>query len=202
MILAQSVSLLASILCTVAPALQVIHILQTRSVEGLSVLTCVALVVGNCLAILIGIQYDLGPTLAIMVTSLVIQSVMLHLVSLRASLVTWGSSILTVAGVALLTPGFGAYMLTTRYNEQVAFAWGIIAATTFIPQVIVTRKTRQTQNLAWLTVITFAIGFTLWTTFAVMVGNWSLMLWCGILTMSVFELARLKLMAGDIGATA
>ncbi|MBB6125288.1 PQ-loop domain-containing transporter [Sphingobium subterraneum] len=190
---AQAVSLVASILCTIAPGLQVLHILRTRSVAGLSVLTCVALVMGNCLAILIGVQYSLGLTLAIMILSLIIQSVMLHLVSPRAALATGAAVIAAIAGTTLLAPGLAADILTTRYHEQVAFLWGIIAATTFIPQVLVTRRTRQTKDLSWLTVITFAVGFTLWTTFAVMVRNWSLMLWCGILTLSVYELVRLKL---------
>jgi MtN3 and saliva related transmembrane protein len=188
----EAIPLVASIMATVAPAMQVVHIFRTRSVEGLSALTCIALVIGNCLAILLGVQYHFGVVLVVMITSLLIQAVMLHLVSWRLSLKVWLTIVAVCIAISTLAPTFATDLLTTRYNEPVAFVWGLIAATTFIPQVLRTRRTRQVQDLSLVTIICFAIGFSLWSLFAWLVQNWSLLLWCSVLTLSVYELLRLK----------
>lgn len=200
--LTETISLLAAVLVTIAPALQVLHIIRTGSKEGLSVLTSIALVVSNCLALLLGIQYQLGSTIIIMALTLLLQAIMLHLVSSRVSLAVWGGVLALILGAELLAPQFAADILTTRYNEQVAFIWGVIAAPTFIPQVLAVRKTRQTESLSLMTIICFAVGFTLWVAFAWLVKNWSLLLWFGIMTISVYELLRIKLVTKPVPAAA
>jgi len=193
MVLIEGISLLASVLTTVAPAMQVLHILRTRSVEGLSVLTGVVLVVGASLSLLLGIQYQLGFVLILMSLSLFFQALMLHLVSWRVSLFVWAIILISVLIIAAFLPFFGSDMLSTRYTQQVAFIWGLIAATTFFPQLITTRRTRQTGDLSLVTLLCFAAGMSLWTVFAWLVQNWSLLLWSAIITVSVYELLRLKL---------
>ncbi len=189
----ENVPIVASILTTVGPIMQVAHIVKTKSVEGLSVVSCMILTIGASLGVLLGMQYELGVVVVFMSLSLLAQAMMFCFVSLRFGLVICVGITSSVALVSWLLPDFSADMLTTQYTQQVAFAWGLIAASSFIPQVLTTRKTRRTESLSLIHVLCFTVGLTLWTVFAWSVKNWSLLLWCSIITLSLYELLRLKL---------
>lgn len=187
------VPLIASILTTVGPVMQVVHIIRTKSVEGLSVATCVLLTIGAALGVLLGIQYELGLVVFFMGLSLFAQALMFCFVSWKLGLSVCAVIVALPFLVNLLMPDFAADMLTTSYTQIVAFIWGLIAANSFIPQVLATRKTRQTQDLSLINVLCFTVGLSLWTVFAWSVQNWTLLLWCTIITASLYELLRLKL---------
>lgn len=185
--------LVASCLTTVAPATQIYHIARSRSAAGISPATGVVLVVGTALSLLLGVQYQLGTTLFLMTVALLLQSTMLFMVSRRAFGMLVLASAALACGLVVLAPTFAWELTTSRYTEHVAFLWGLIAAGTFIPQVRLTHRTRMTGDLSLVTILCFAVGMTLWTLFGVLVRNWSLTLWNSIITVSVYELLRLKL---------
>jgi uncharacterized protein with PQ loop repeat len=196
----RAVTLIASSLGVVGPAAQLLHVLRSKSTQGLSRTTFTILTVTFMLSLLLGIQYKVGPALVLATASVVIKWMVLARISWRNALVLLLIAAMAVAIVMLSPPLIAQTVLSQRYSELVAFAWGLLFAITFIPQVLVTRRSRNTRNLS-LIMLTLSVGsVSLWTLFAVLVSNYSMLFWLIIVLISLVELVRLKLLEASSAA--
>lgn len=195
--LMQVVSLLASALTTIGPAAQVLHVLRSRSTEGLSVATFGMLTLSTMLSFLMGVQYQIGFALAFAFASLAFNFILMFMIHARLAFGLLALGV-AVAALALLGPGaIQAAVLGTQYTELVAFVWGLLSAVTFVPQVLRTRRTRDTRGLSLTNLLLFVAGMALWTVFSWLVQNFSMMFWCGVMLISLLVLLQLKLTQGS-----
>lgn len=189
-----TITFLASSLGVVGPAAQLWRVLQTRSTQGLSRTTFTILTVTFMLSLLLGIQYRIGPALILAATSVVIKWLVLVRIDWRnAAIVAFAAAFVCLI-VVFGPPGVGQAVLSTRYSELVAFAWGLLFAITFLPQVLLTRRSRNTRNLSMIMVLLSVGSVSLWIAFAALVSNYSMLSWLTIVLIALLELTRLKLM--------
>jgi uncharacterized protein with PQ loop repeat len=189
-----TITFLASSLGVVGPAAQLWRVLQTRSTQGLSRTTFTILTVTFMLSLLLGIQYKIGPALILAGTSVVIKWLVLVRIDWRNAAILAVAAAFVSLVVVFGPTGIGQAVLSTRYSELVAFAWGLLFAITFLPQVLLTRRARNTRNLS-LIMLTLSVGsVSLWIAFAALVSNYSMLLWLSIVLIALLELTRLKLM--------
>ena len=188
----QTITFVASSLGVIGPAAQLLHVLRSKSTKGLSRSTFTILTVTFMLSLLLGIQYKIGPALVLATASVVIKWIVLARISwLNAVIVLAGAGVF-VALVIFGPAAIGDALLTTRYSELVAFSWGLLFATTFIPQVLVARRTRNTRNLSLIMLILSVLSVSLWILFAALVSNYSMLFWLALVLVSLIELVRLK----------
>ena len=191
--LLQSVTLVASILGLVSHAAQLGRSLRSGSIRGLSLSSFVLLTVTFTFSLLLGIQYRIGPGLILATLSAALT------VGVLALLSRWITALYfaVVGAVALATmlgpPAVADAVLTTHYSEVVAFAWGLLFASAFVPQVIKAHRLRDTRDLSAISILVSSASVGLWLTFAVMVRNISMAFWLSLVMLSVLELTRLKL---------
>jgi uncharacterized protein with PQ loop repeat len=190
----RTITLIASTLGVIGPAAQLLHMLKSKSTKGLSATTFTILTVTFMLSLLLGIQYKIGPALGLAATSVVIKWVVL-------ARIRWGNALalLMVAALAVLLvtrgpPVIAQAVLSTRYSELVAFTWGLLFAITFVPQVLVTRRSRNTRNLSLIMLVLSMGSVLLWILFAGLVSNYSMSFWLVIVLISLVELVRLKVL--------
>src|SRR3546814_9966749 len=96
----------------------------------------------------------------------------------------------------MVAPWFIPALLTVRWAEQVAFIYGILAAATFLPQILLTRRTRHVSSLSLPYLILLSSGMVLWTINSIILRNYSLTFWNMILLLMALELLRLKVTCG------
>src|SRR3546814_13842550 len=92
----------------------------------------------------------------------------------------------------MVAPWFIPALLTVRWAEQVAFIYGILAAATFLPQILLTRRTRHVSSLSLPYLILLSSGMVLWTINSIILRNYSLTFWNMILQLIALELLRLQ----------
>lgn len=185
-------TLLAGILTTGAPLVQVIRTIRTRIVDGLSAPTYILICISMTLGTIMGIQYGVVVMTAQNAVNLVLYLIILNMISRRAFTVLC----ISLCSIALLLygifPGFAHALLTRRLSEPVAFIQGLSAACMFLPQVFLTRRTRRVEALSLPYFIMMAFGLIVWVLFGLAVGTWSIVLWCSIMFAAVLEMIRLK----------
>ena len=189
----QIVALLAASLGVFGPAAQLLHVIRARSARGLSGSTFTILNLSLMCSVLLAIQYATGPALYFATASLVFKMAVLAAISRLAA---FGLTLLAGGVAALVNVGpdvVAQAVLTTQYSEAWAFAWGLLLAIAFLPQVVLTHRTRNTRGLSLISLVMSAIGTSLWMVFAVMVVNYAMVFWCGVMLLALLELIRLKL---------
>lgn len=190
-------SLVGGLMTSGAPVAQAFKTFRSRDVAGLSVGTYLLLLFLVAFGILIGVQYSIVTMILLNSIGLIANMLILYLISKRALagfVLTW---VLFWLLGSLIAPLFISKLLTTAWAEQVAFIYGIIAATTFLPQVLLTHRTRNASALSLYTLILFCVGMVLWIIISVLVNNYSLIFWNVILFLMLLELLRLKLTLPD-----
>ncbi len=186
-------SLIAGLMTMGGPAAQAIKTIRSRDVTGLAVSTYVLLMGLGCFAVLIGVQYRVFFMTTLNGLGMLFNISILYLISRRALAAFAGGLLLAVGIAAMVAPWFLAGLITTRWAEPVGFVYGLVAASTFIPQVVMTRRTRSVSALSLPNLALMTAGMTIWIAVAVLLRNWSLIFWNGILLLSIAELLRLKL---------
>ena len=194
MVSVRTITFLASSLGVVGPAAQLWRVLQTRSTQGLSRTTFTILTVVFMLSLLLGIQYRIGPALALAAASLVIKWLVLARIDWRHAAVLFAVAMLAVLVVVFGPPVVAEAVLSTRYSELVAFTWGMLFSITFVPQAVLTHRTRHTHNLSLLMLLLSVGSVSLWMLFAFLVTNYSMLSWLAVVLIALLDLARLKLM--------
>ena len=191
--LMQWVTLVASVLGLVSHAAQLGRSLRSGSIRGLSLSSFVLLTLTFTLSLLMGIQYRIGPGLIIATVSTVLTVAVLALLSRWITALYFA----VVGAVALATifgpPVVADAVLTTHYSEVVAFAWGLLFASAFVPQVVKAHRLGDTRDLSKVSIVVTTVSVGLWLTFAILVRNISMAFWLSLVMLSVLELARLKL---------
>src|SRR3546814_17588818 len=77
----------------------------------------------------------------------------------------------------MVAPWFIPALLTVRWAEQVAFIYGILAAATFLPQILLTRRTPHVSSLSLPSLILLSTGMVIWTIHSIILPNSSLPFW-------------------------
>ena len=198
----QIVAMIASLLGVFGPAAQFAHVWRTKSTKGLSLPTFVILNLSLMCSLVLAFQYRLFPGLLFAFIAWIVKLAVLWQLSARAMFSLIGLGIGVAAGVRFGPPIFAEVVLTTHYSELVAFAWGLLLAIAFLPQVWMSHRTRNTRNLSLPGLAISAVSTTLWDTFALMVSNYSMLFWCSVMLISLLELIRLKLGVRMAGADA
>lgn len=176
-----------------APLAQAFKTFRTRDVEGLSVGSYLLLLCLGSTTVLIGIQYGIMAMIILNSVGLATNLAIMSLLSRRALLMFGGVlTSLVVAGL-MFAPGFIPALLTPRWAEQVAFTYGLLAAATFLPQIMLTRRTRLASSLSLPYLALLSGGMVLWTINSIILGNYSLTFWNAILLLMSLELVRLKI---------
>lgn len=186
-------SLVAGLMTTGAPIAQAVKTFRSRDYSGLSVGSYLLLLCLGSFAVLIGVQYRIVSMTALNAAGLCANLLIMLMISRR----TLFLFILMVGGLlvggALIAPSLLSDLLTTRWAEQVAFIYGLIAAATFLPQLLMTRRTRVVSSLSIANLALFAGGMAMWIIVSVLIGNYSLIFWNVILLLMICELLRLKI---------
>ncbi|MGE4322688.1 MAG: hypothetical protein AB7E60_06610 [Sphingobium sp.] len=191
--LIELLSLIGGLMTMSAPAMQALKTITSRNVEGLSVGSYIMLMVLGSFAVLIGLQYQIVAMTTLNALGWSFNIIILWLIS-RKALIGYFAGLAAVAGLCwLVAPWFLEGLFTTRWAEPVAFVYGLVASAAFLPQVLMTRKTRQVSALSLPNLLLFNGGMVVWLVVCVMLGNWSLTLWNGILFLMLLELLRLKI---------
>ncbi|NIJ37419.1 uncharacterized protein with PQ loop repeat [Sphingopyxis panaciterrae] len=186
-------SFLAGIMTSSAPLAQAFRTFRTRDIAGLSVSSYLLLLCMGSFTVLIGIQYMIFAMIILNAIGLVANLAIMFLLSRLA----FSAFLLTVTGLAaaslLVAPWFIPQLLTPLWAEQVAFIYGLLAAATFLPQILLTRRTRIVSSLSLPYLLLLSGGMILWTINSIILGNYSLTFWNGILLLMSLELLRLKI---------
>jgi|GEM_PF-2431637 len=198
--LVELLSLIAGLMTMAAPAMQAIKTIRTRNVEGLAVSTYIMLMALGCFAVLIGVQYRVVTMTSLNALGMLFNVAILFLLSRRALFSFFGGLAVLVAITGLVAPWFLTGLITTRWAEPVGFVYGLVAASTFVPQVLMTWKTREVSALSLPNLALMSAGMVIWIGVATVLGNWSLIFWNSILFLCVAELLRMKLVVERSGA--
>lgn len=191
--LIELLSLFAGLMTMSAPITQAWKTWRSRNYEGLSAGSYLLLLCLGTLAVLIGIQYGIVSMTVLNSVGLSANVLMMWMIS-RKTLGVYVISLGTVLLVlGLAAPWFIAALLTPRWVEQIAFVYGIFAAATFLPQVLLTHKSRVVSALSIFNLILFASGMAIWIVVSILLGNYSLIFWNAILLLMLLELLRLKI---------
>jgi uncharacterized protein with PQ loop repeat len=198
----EALSLVAFVLLMLGTAAQVIAMIRRRDAHGVSASTYALLVALGLFNFLIGLQYMIISMMAITIITFTCNCIILFLVSRRVFILLLGG----VAAAAILAfvfaPTFVMELRTDRWSEQVGFAYGVVASAAFLPQVVLTRRTRNVAAIALSNYLLLSVGMVLLTAVSVLLRNWSLIFWNVVLTLSVMEMLRLKIMGSRTGAGA
>ena len=187
-------SLIAGLMTMAAPAAQAIKTIRTRNTAGLAVSSYVLLLCLGSFAVLIGVQYHVFFMILLNAIGTLFNVCILFLISRRA-LAGFVVALLGFIGISfLVAPWFLQGLITTRWAEPVGFVYGLVAAGTFLPQVLLTWKTRSVAALSLPNLVLFSLGMTVWIVVAIVLHNWSLIIWNGILFVMITELLRMKIM--------
>lgn len=189
-------SLVAGLLTVAAPILQVGRTARTRNVEGLSWLTYTLLVIANILAALLGVQYGIQVMILLNILNTACYAIILGFISATRLAALVGGITVSVGLLAVLAPSVAARLLTPDWAEPVAFGYGLIAVATLLPQVCLTRRSRDVEALSLSFCICLSVGMIIWTFFAVLIKNWSLIFFNFIITLAAVELMRLRILYG------
>ena len=189
----QMITLAASTLGLVSHGAQLLRSLRSGSIRTLSLSSFTLLTLTFTLSLVMGIQYKIGPALILAFISTALTVGVLALISRWVTLLY-----LSIIGAVTLGVMFGPSViaeavLTTRFSEFVAFAWGLLFAIAFIPQVIKAHRLRDTRGLSRVSLLVSGVSIGLWLTFAVLVKNYSMFFWLSVVLVSLCELVRLKL---------
>ncbi len=191
--LIELLSLIGGLMTMSAPAMQALKTITTRNVEGLSVSSYVMLMVLGTFAVLIGLQYQIVAMTTLNALGWSFNIIILWLIS-RKALIGYFAALAAAAGLCwLFAPWFLEGLFTTRWAEPVAFVYGLVASAAFLPQVLMTRRTRQVSALSLPNLLLFTGGMVVWLVVCVLLGNWSLTIWNGMLFLMILELLRLKI---------
>ena len=186
-------SLIGGLMTMSAPVMQAIKTIRTRETEGLAVQSYILLLCLGCFAVLIGFQYQVLPMILLNGIGTAFNVAILFMISRRALAGFVLALAAFVGGGLLIAPAFMHTLATTKWAEQVGFVYGLVAAGTFAPQVLLTWKTRQVSALSLPNLALFSVGMTVWIVVAIVLHNWSLILWNGILFLMITELLRMKI---------
>jgi uncharacterized protein with PQ loop repeat len=189
----QIVALLAASLGVFGPGAQLVHVLRTRSTVGLSLATFIILNLSIMCSVLLSAQYATGPALYFAATSLVLKLAVLFIMNRLAALILI-SLVGTFSVLVHFGPAFFTQLaLTSQYAEFSAFAWGLLLAIAFLPQVFVSHRTKDTRALSFVSLAMTSVGTMLWMTFAALVQNYAMLMWCAIMLIALIDLLVLKL---------
>jgi uncharacterized protein with PQ loop repeat len=186
-------SLVAGLMTTGAPITQALKTFRTRNYTGLSVESYLLLLCLGTFAVLVGVQYGILTMTTLNAIGLSANMLIMLMLS-RTILAAYLLTLAALAGMSwLVVPSLFLDLFTTRWAEQVAFIYGVIAAATFLPQVLLTRRTRVVSALSVVNLALFAGGMVIWIGVSIMLGNYSLTGWNIILLFMISELLRLKI---------
>ena len=186
-------SLIGGLMTMSAPVMQAIRTIRSRETEGLAVSSYVLLVCLGCFAVLIGFQYK-GPFIILPnAIGTAFNVAILFMISRRALAGFALALAAFIGGGLLVAPAFMHDLVTTRWAEQVAFVYGLVSAGTFLPQVLLTWKTRQVSALSLPNLALFSVGMIVWIMVAVLLHNWSLILWNSCLFVMITALLVMKI---------
>jgi uncharacterized protein with PQ loop repeat len=186
-------SLLAGLMTSGAPLAQAFKTFRTRDVAGLSVGSYLLLLCLGTSTVLIGVQYKIMAMIILNSLGLATNLAIMSILSRRTLLMFFGAIAGLVSAGLILAPGFIPALLTQRWAEQVAFIYGLLAAATFLPQILLTRRTRLVSSLSLPYLALLSGGMVLWTVNSIILGNYSLTFWNAILLLMSLELTRLKI---------
>jgi uncharacterized protein with PQ loop repeat len=187
------VAFAASLLGMFGPAAQFIHVRKTRSVKGLSLSTFTILNLSLMCSLLLGIQYRVGYGLIFAFSAWAVKLAVLCQLNVRVALALVGLGAAVAAAALFGPPLVSRIILTSQYSEFVAFAWGLLLAIAFLPQVWMSHKSGNTKNLSLPGVVISAFSTALWIAFALLVANHAMLFWCSVMLVALLELIRLKL---------
>lgn len=192
--LVEILSLLAGLMTMAAPGAQAVKTIRSRETAGLSVGSYVLLLCLGFMGILLGVQYRIVAMTALNALNTSFNLIILYLIS-RRKLALLLTTLLATIGIAALTaPWFLEGLVTTRWSEPFAFVYGLVGASTFLPQVLLTRRTRIVAAISLSNLLLMTFGIMAWIVVAVLLHNWSLSFWNSLLLLMVIELLRLKIM--------
>ncbi|MFG6284562.1 PQ-loop domain-containing transporter [Sphingomonas sp. S6] len=191
--LVEPLSLVAGTMTMSAPGIQAWKTLRTRDVTGLSTGSYVLLVLLNMLSTLIGVQYGVVAMIVLNGLTLMFYAATLFLISRAAMGAVFGVVGTGITLLAIAAPTVLADLLTTRWAEATGFIYGLAACFSFLPQVVMTHRTRNVSALALGNLALIVAGMTIWIVVCALLGNWSLIFWNSVLLLMVAELLRLKL---------
>jgi uncharacterized protein with PQ loop repeat len=192
-IVIEALSLAAFALLMVGTAAQVLAMIRRRDTHGVSASTYALLVALGLFNFLIGLQYMIVSMMAITIITFTCNCIILFLISRRVFVLLLGSFAAVAILALVFAPTFVAELRTHRWSEQVGFAYGLVASAAFMPQVLLTRRTRNVAAIALSNYLFLSIGMVLLTAVSVLLHNWSLIFWNIVLTLSVMEMLRLKI---------
>jgi len=78
------------------------------------------------------------------------------------------------------------------YIEIIGYAAGIMTLLNMLPQIIKTYKTKQSKDISYWMIITYALSMVLWVTYASFIESWPIIITNGIAF--VLSLVQLGLM--------
>ena len=186
-------SLVGGFMTMTAPVMQAIKTIRLRETEGLAVSSYILLVCLGCFAVLIGVQYDKLAIIAPNAIGTAFNVAILFMISRRALagfVLALGAFI---GGGLVVAPAFMHTLVTTKWAEPVAFVYGLVSAGTFLPQVLLTWRTRQVSALSLPNLALFSVGMTVWVVVATLLHNWSLIMWNSILFVMITALLVMKI---------
>jgi uncharacterized protein with PQ loop repeat len=186
-------SLLAGLFTMVAPGAQALKTLRARQITGLSLESYVLYVIYGVMGVVIGVQYGVVAITAMNALQTIFNAAVLYLISRRALALLVGSAVVLIGLAAIVAPWFLQGLVGTRWSEPFAFAYGLVGASTYIPQVLLTRRTRAAAAISLPNVLLMTLGMICWVIVAVLLHNWSLTFWNGLVLLVTAELLRLKL---------
>jgi uncharacterized protein with PQ loop repeat len=146
--LVEPLSLVAGTMTMSAPGIQAWKTLRTRDVTGLSTGSYVLLVLLNMLSTLIGVQYGVVAMIVLNGLTLMFYAATLFLISRAAMGAVFGVVGTGITLLAIAAPTVLADLLTTRWAEATGFIYGLAACFSFLPQVVMTHRTRNVSALA------------------------------------------------------
>lgn len=191
--LIEILSLIAGFMTMAAPMAQAVKTIRTRDVEGMSPSSYLMLLVLGVLSVLIGVQYRIA-TMTVLNTLATLANISIMYLLSRRLLFTFFGSLAALAAIFLIVvPWLLPTLITTKWAEPVAFVYGIVAASTFLPQVMLTRRTRKVGALSMPNLVLFTTGMAVWIAVSILLGNYSLIFWNGCLLLMMVELLRLKI---------
>lgn len=193
MYVTELLSLTAGVLCMAAPFAQAIKTITTRNVAGLSVSSYMLLVPLGVLAVLIGVQYRIYVFMGLNAAICLCNACILFLISWRRFLTLIAAAIFLVILTALFAPWFLEGIVTTRWAESTAFVQGLLGASAFLPQVLLTRRTQSVSALSLTNLVLFTSGMIVAIALAVVLRNWAMLFWNGIIFLFMPDLLRLKI---------
>lgn len=189
----EALSLVAFILLMLGTAAQAIAMIRRRDAHGVSASTYALLVALGLFNFLIGLQYMIISMMAITIITFTCNCVILFLISRRVFGLLLGGVAAAAILAFLFVPTFMGELRTHRWSEQVGFAYGLVASAAFLPQVVLTHRTRNVAAIALSNYLFLSMGMVLLTAVSVLLRNWSLIFWNTVLTLSVMEMLRLKI---------